>query len=53
MISEPDFRKKLAEARWVQYKHINEAQKWRWGRAAAPSLSAVPNLQAGEGETIG
>jgi hypothetical protein len=23
-ISDPDFRKKLAEARWVQYKHLSQ-----------------------------
>jgi hypothetical protein len=30
-ISGPDFRKKLAEARWVQYKHLSETQNW-WRR---------------------
>jgi len=31
-ISDPDVRKKLSEARYLQYKHLSEPQKWHWWR---------------------
>lgn len=41
-ISDPDFRKKLADARWLQYKHLSERQKWYWWRRLFHRLQRCP-----------
>ena len=41
-ISDPDFRTKLAEARWLQYKHVFEKQKWHWWRRLFHRLQRCP-----------
>jgi len=41
-ISDPDVRKKLTEARYLQYKHLSETQKWHWWRRLFHRLQPCP-----------
>jgi hypothetical protein len=51
-ISDPDFRKKLAEARRVQYKHLSEKQKWHWWRRMLHRLQQCPICRPEEDKTL-
>jgi hypothetical protein len=41
-ISDPDVRKKLTEARYLQYRHLSETQKWHWWRRLFHRLQPCP-----------
>jgi hypothetical protein len=51
-MSDPEIRKKLSEARFLQYQHVFDKQNWPFLETTHPSLPALPNLPAGEAETI-
>ena len=41
-VSDPDVRNKLSEARWQQYKHETDKQRWFWLRRAIHRLQRCP-----------
>src|SRR5262249_52051291 len=44
-ISDPEVRKKLAEPRWLQYKHESEKQSWPWWRRLLHHVQACPTCR--------
>jgi len=41
-MSDPEARKKLSEARWLQYKHASEKQNWPWWKRLTHRLLGCP-----------
>ena len=41
-MSDPEARKKLSEARWLQFKHQSEKQGWPWWKRLIHRFQTCP-----------
>jgi hypothetical protein len=45
-VSDPEVRKKLSEARWIQYRHECDKQSGPWWKKLIHRFQPLPDLQA-------
>jgi hypothetical protein len=41
-VSDPEVRKKITEARWLQFQHLSETQGWPWWKRLIHRLGGCP-----------
>jgi len=51
-VSDPEVRKKLSEARWIQYRHECDKQSGPWWKKTDPSLPTAARFAGQKSERV-